>query len=375
MRGSWHGGPASPRPGVQGNRQPGFASCAESVARAGCPVATAGFRACCSGVKSTILIEQSFPISLGKHRSRNNTLALSPEDLGEGTSDSYFSNGAKPLETRILTVFRAVHRLRILSLLATFVLAVSHLATAPLRAADATFVGLLALAVEKDVATQLGLSDATKRQLLELIDQREDQALELVQQNRDLPPAEQAARLLPFVNESERLGFALLTLEQRQKLQQVRIARSGMLSLGESDLASSLGLTEEQQQSVHQLLQQRTMDLTRGGESEQRITRAIYERKLASLLTETQRAAWEKMAGLMPKSNRLPANLQSPRPLKRSRPSPNRRTPSQPWQCPPSPNLRSKNRLSPNRLRLSHPSKDRQTPKRRTWSQPSLSRP
>jgi hypothetical protein len=189
-------------------------------------------------------------------------------------------------------------RVRVLSPLAVCVLTLVALAVIPLRAADTSFVGVLALAVEKDVAAQLELTEQTKRKLLDLIDQRESQALDIVQENRDLPPAEQAARLMPFVADSERLGFALLTMEQRAKLQRIRVARSGMLSLGEAGLASSLGLTEQQQQSVHELLQQRAVDLTRGGETEQRITRAIYERKLASLLTEPQRAAWEKMAGL-----------------------------------------------------------------------------
>jgi hypothetical protein len=189
-------------------------------------------------------------------------------------------------------------RVRVTSPVAACVLALVALAGVSLRAADTSFVGVLALAVEKDVAAQLELSEQTKSQLLALIDKRESQALDIVQENLDLPPAEQAARLMPFVADSERLGFALLTMEQRAKLQRIRVARSGMLSLGEAGLASSLGLTEQQQQSVHGLLQQRAVDLTRGGESEQRITRAIYERKLASLLTEPQRSAWEKMAGL-----------------------------------------------------------------------------
>lgn len=191
------------------------------------------------------------------------------------------------------------------------------------QAADASFVGLLALAVEKGVAAQLELSEETRAKLLQLIDQRESQALEIVQENRDLPPPEQAARLLPFVAESERLGFQLLTLAQREKLQQIRIARSGMLTLGEDGLAGPLGLNAQQRTQVRELLQQRATDLTRGGESEQRITRGLYERKLASLLSEPQRAAWEKMAGLSDSRDVAPApatpaqeNRQDPTPLK-----------------------------------------------------------
>ena len=205
---------------------------------------------------------------------------------------------AKHFLTRITTVSRIFFPARWLTLLTTAVLAATCWVAAPLRAADMSFVGVLALAVERDVAAQLELSDSTRRQLLDLIDRRESQALEMVQENRDLPPSEQAARLVPFVAESERMGFALLTMQQRQKLQSIRVARSGMLSLGEAELASSLALSDAQRQSVQQLLKQRATDLTRGGENEQRITRAIYERKLASVLTDAQRATWEKMAGL-----------------------------------------------------------------------------
>ena len=87
-------------------------------------------------------------------------------------------------------------------------------------AADPSFVGVLALAVDKDVADRLGLSDEARGRLRQLVNEREDAALEIVLSIKDLPPMEQTARLTPFVEESERLGFALLTVAQREKLRQ-----------------------------------------------------------------------------------------------------------------------------------------------------------
>ena len=44
-------------------------------------------------------------------------------------------------------------------------------------AAEADFVGLLAMAVDEDVAGQIGLTDETKTKLKELIDRRVDEAI------------------------------------------------------------------------------------------------------------------------------------------------------------------------------------------------------
>jgi len=165
-------------------------------------------------------------------------------------------------------------------------------------AADPAFVGVLAIAMEDGVAARLGLSDEAKAKLTELINLREDEALGIVMANKDLPPFEQTARLVPFVKESERQGFALLTVIQREKLHQIHIARQGMSSLGEPGVAQMIGLSGEQQATVKQLLDERAVDMTKGGENERRITRMIYERKLAALLSDHQRGNWQTLAGL-----------------------------------------------------------------------------
>ena len=165
-------------------------------------------------------------------------------------------------------------------------------------AADPSFVGSLAFVVDERISERLELSPEVRSKLMEMIDRREMEALELVLSVKDLPPSAQREKLLPFVEESERMGFALLTVGQRERLQQIRRAQEGMSGLAEPATAESLSLTAEQRDKVQQLLEQRAAELTKGGESERRITRAIYERKLASLLTESQRAAWERLAGL-----------------------------------------------------------------------------
>ena len=165
-------------------------------------------------------------------------------------------------------------------------------------AADATFVGSLATIVEDDVAAALKIDKETLGKLNTLITDREDEALELVLKINDLPRAEQDAKLAPFVVESERRGLALLTDTQRALLKKVLTARRGMASLADAEVAEELKLSAEQSAAVKSLMEQRAADLERNGPAKRRTVEALYEGRIAALLTPSQRAAWEAMAGL-----------------------------------------------------------------------------
>src|SRR5690606_3640630 len=101
-----------------------------------------------------------------------------------------------------------MHRARPTCLALAFAALVS-LPAATTQAQDPTFVGVISLAVEKDVADKIGLSDEVRAQLQDLVMEREDAALELAQEIKDLPLEERNARLAPFVKESEEKGLAL----------------------------------------------------------------------------------------------------------------------------------------------------------------------
>jgi hypothetical protein len=83
------------------------------------------------------------------------------------------------------------------------------LATSAL-AADAEFVGVMALVVEPDVAKELGLSEDERNELLEWVDDRELSATDLVIGLRD-KPEQREAKMAAFVAESEKLGLARLS--------------------------------------------------------------------------------------------------------------------------------------------------------------------
>ena len=125
-----------------------------------------------------------------------------------------------------------------------------------LSAADPNFVGVLAMAVEDEGIKRLELSEETLEKLLAFIGQREEKVVNLVQQIRGLSPAEQEAKLRPFREESEKLAMQLLTVAQREILNQMRVASKGMDSLIDPQVTAVLTLTKEQQESIKKLMAQ-----------------------------------------------------------------------------------------------------------------------
>ncbi len=168
------------------------------------------------------------------------------------------------------------------------------------RAADPSFVGVLALAVDDQAAKQLGLSEEVRGKLRAIVERREKEAVNLALSIRELPPDMRAERLAPFVAESERQGLALLTQDQRSKLNQLQLQKKRMSSLVDPEIALALELTSEQQAAIARLMAERATAITRGGETEQRVAREKYERQLRSVLTDAQKATWDEMAGLGP---------------------------------------------------------------------------
>lgn len=162
-------------------------------------------------------------------------------------------------------------------------------------AADPEFFGRVALLAEPEVTVRLDLTQTQQQQILTIIDEREQEALELVLNLKDLPARERKQRLAAFRAESERRGTALLTDPQRRLLDALWLDRAGLTSLADPAVADKLGLTSEQRARVESLLQDRTKALAGANQRRSRIMRIEYERKLAGLLTPEQREQWNTM--------------------------------------------------------------------------------
>src|SRR6476661_6095449 len=113
-------------------------------------------------------------------------------------------------------------------------------------AADPAFVGKLALIADPEVAKELGLTDDTKKKLLDLIDKREQEAIGVVAKLKGQPAAKQAETLAPFVAESEKMGKALLDDAQLAKLDKFKVAKDGMVGILSADMVGKLQITDEQ---------------------------------------------------------------------------------------------------------------------------------
>jgi type II secretory pathway component GspD/PulD (secretin) len=169
--------------------------------------------------------------------------------------------------------------------------------TSVASSATPEFVGALALAVEPPVAKELALSDEQHTKLLAVIDTRENEAVELAVTLKDLSPAERDAKLAAFRRESEAKGLAILTPEQRAKLEKLRLARTGLAALAEPPIAEQLRLSEDQQKEVAAVLKERAEKLAAADVKTGPLVRAETERKLAGLLNKPQRTEWEAMSG------------------------------------------------------------------------------
>src|SRR6266436_2593920 len=119
--------------------------------------------------------------------------------------------------------------------------------------ADSMFVGKLALVVDPEVAKELGLADDVKAKLVELINNREKEAIDKVAKLKGQPQAKQIEALAPFAAESEKLGV-----------------------LG-PDMVGKLQLTDEQKKEIGPLVEEFKSVMARGNDFQKRSARGYYE--------------------------------------------------------------------------------------------------
>jgi type II secretory pathway component GspD/PulD (secretin) len=161
-------------------------------------------------------------------------------------------------------------------------------------AADPDIVGVLADAVDPAVSKSLELSDEQLETIRGLIESQESKVLDLYDKLRDVPKATAQERLQQSISELEAEAFKVLTIEQRSKLEQVRLNRVGLRSLAEPSVAETLGLSEGQQEQIQSILGSRIQLLREFGP--ERVDVELQNR-LRKVLTSVQFATWQTMAG------------------------------------------------------------------------------
>lgn len=171
-----------------------------------------------------------------------------------------------------------------------------------LQAADPTYVGALATALEEEIATQLQIGEETYMKLRVLAYEREKKAVNLAMELKGASPAEQRAKLAPFVAESEKLAMALLTEEQQKMLQKIQLQKKGLAAILDPAVAGSLNLADWQKKQI----EDRLATAQRPGAGTREM--AEYERFANKLLSDSQRAKWEELAGITETATPIPAD-------------------------------------------------------------------
>lgn len=171
-----------------------------------------------------------------------------------------------------------------------------------LRAADPTFVGSLATILEDDVAQQLQLSDETRMKLKTLAYEREKNALDLAIELKGATPDEKKQKLEPYVAESEKMAMDLLTPEQQEAFKKLQIKMAGLTGILDPAMAGQLNLADWQKEELSTQLK-----VAKGPNAGPRDV-ANFERFAKRVLSPSQHAKWEELAGITNNPETIPAD-------------------------------------------------------------------
>lgn len=181
----------------------------------------------------------------------------------------------------------------------SFLCVVSCLATfsaqfSSIFGADPEIVGVLAVAIRDEVAASLELEPGQIDEIKALIEQREAESLDIGASLRDFPPELRPAKMRQFVRELEKQAYSKLSLQQRGKLERIRLSMVGLSSLIDPEVSETVGLSPGQLEQVNQILESQKEIAKQAGSGD---GKAEIERRLRGVLTGSQWATWQTMAG------------------------------------------------------------------------------
>jgi Spy/CpxP family protein refolding chaperone len=192
-------------------------------------------------------------------------------------------------------------------------LAVSVLCAAPARPADEPqknkgktmiaeeeVVELLLLR-QKAVQEDLKLSSSEADKIAEYTSKQHDEARKVL----DLPEADRKAKFDRLAAQNEEFLTGHLTADQRKRLNQIAMHEAGLLWVTRSSVARELNLTDQQKQKARDYQKEardKLLEVMSGATKESRREKLAALRKdnhdkLMSLLTDEQKAKWQKLAG------------------------------------------------------------------------------
>ena len=168
------------------------------------------------------------------------------------------------------------------------------------HSADRAFVGRLAILVDNPEApAKVQLSDEQLQRIRQIVGEREGRsAIDFASSIRNLPAAERDAKMAEYAKESEKIGLAILSEDQKTQLEKLRLAAEGLPALADVEVAKQVGLNEDQAKKVLDLIQSRNEEAIELSGDKLRLHQLETNRLLLQSLTDEQRVKWEQMSGL-----------------------------------------------------------------------------
>lgn len=172
-----------------------------------------------------------------------------------------------------------------------------------------------------EVQQELKINDAQKKQIDELVAERQQQMRDNLagfQGLRDLSPEERRKRFEEAQRksaESNRIAdekiAAVLDAKQQARLNQLRLQREGVLAFNRPEVAKQIGISDEQQAKIRQVQQDArgqgigarggaanlTQEERRAASTKMREQREKVEADILAVLTSEQKSKWSEMKG------------------------------------------------------------------------------
>ena len=153
--------------------------------------------------------------------------------------------------------------------------------------------GALGVVVEPEISAAVGLTPEQAEKVRELLKKREREWIGMAPELRQLDAALRQAKVEEFTAVSEREVMGLLDVDQRSKLEKVRLSRKGLMSLSEPAIAESLSLTIAQREDVAKLV----APYKAAAIEEREVLLPEINTSLGKLLDEKQLASWNRLVG------------------------------------------------------------------------------
>jgi Spy/CpxP family protein refolding chaperone len=165
--------------------------------------------------------------------------------------------------------------------------------------------GRLMLLGQKSVQQELKLQPDQVAKLAEVLDRQRRPIWDFRKHGPPPMPEAMRTKFAEREHAAEAALAAILTSEQAARFRQIALQQQGGYALADPDTASALGLTEEQRNDVHSILEQARKARHvhgRGGLSPRpgpgfAESRKIIQEKLLAVLTPEQQERWESLTG------------------------------------------------------------------------------